>query len=140
MVYNTTAGCLEINIDTGRIEKNLERAQDALDQKVLGDCTQYVPFRQGALRGSGHITKPGEIEWNTPYAHYQYMGELYGPNIPIGDAEGNITGFWSPPVKHPEGRPLHYYEPGTGDHWFERAKKTHLNEWIHEVKKEVGKK
>lgn len=139
MVYKSVAGSVEINIDMSRIEGNLERAQDALDQQVLNDCTEYVPFRQGALRGSGHITEPGEIEWNTPYAHYQYMGEVYGPNIPITDAGGNITGYWSPKKKNPTGKPLHYHEPGTGDHWCERAKKTHLREWTELVKREAGR-
>lgn len=91
-----------------------------------------VPFRQGALRSS--IWYPdgldgGEIEWNTPYAHYLYEGEIYGPNIPIKDGEGNLIGFFSPPKKEPTGRPLTYHTPGTTDHWFEVAREQHRQEW-----------
>ena len=73
--------------------------------------------------------------WDSPYAHYMYMGEIYGPNIPRYDEEGNLVGWWSPPVKQPTGRPLTYSEPGTGPKWFEAAKAEHKNDWVNLVKK-----
>lgn len=84
------------------------------------------------------------IEWNTPYAHYQYIGEIYGPNIPEYDADGNLIGFWSPPKKkkNPTGRKIEdnkRNEPGTTDHWFEVAKGRHLKEWEKLVRDTVGK-
>jgi len=99
---------------------------------IVADSEPYVPFRQGALRGS--VRYPlgihGDIiEYNTPYAHYLYNGEVYGPNIPKYDGAGNLIGFWSPPTKHPTGRKMHYYAPGTGDHWVERASADHMKEW-----------
>ena len=60
-----------------------------------------------------------DITYNSPYAHYQYMGELYGPNIPIFDGE-ELMGFWSPPHKNPTGRKLKYNtfrHPLATDHW-----------------------
>ena len=134
-----TVGCMHIKVDTKRIDSAIERAQNKLDERVLGDCTPYVAKLGGHLRDVGHISEPGAIEWDTVYAHYQYTGEVYGPNIPIMDDYGNITGWWSPPNKYPTGRPLHYHEPGTGDHWFERAKQEHGQQWIDLVKREVGR-
>ena len=110
--------------------------------QIVADCEPLVPFSQGALRGSVRFPEGiygGAIEYNTPYAHYLYMGEIYGPNIPIKDEEGNLVGFFSPPSKEPTGRPLRYYEPGTTDHWFEVAKERHREDWIRLVQEIVGR-
>lgn len=135
-------GNVDINIDTKRIDRNIKEAQKLLNMQIVADCDPLIPFQQGALRNSvnyPHGIYGGEIEYNTPYAHYQYEGEVYGPNIPIKDAEGNITGWYSPPKKNPTGRPLTYHTAGTGDHWFEKAKEQHKQDWIDLVKRTAGK-
>ena len=142
MRINNTVGNVSIKIDTSRIDKNIREAQKLLNLAVVGDCDPMIPFQQGALRNS--VIYPdgiygGEIEYNTPYAHYQYEGIVYGPNIPIRDAEGNITGWYSPPKKNPTGRPLAYHTAGTGDHWFEKEKQQHKDEWVRLVKQTAGK-
>lgn len=44
--------------------------------------------------GSGLIVYPG------PYAHYMYMGDVYGPNYPVEiDSEGNVLQWRSRPGK-----------------------------------------
>lgn len=135
-------GNVDINIDTKRTDRNLKEAQKLLNMQVVADCDPLIPFQQGALRNSINYPQGiygGEIEYNTPYAHYQYEGEVYGPNIPIKDAEGNITGWWSPPKKNPTGRLLTYHTAGTGDHWFEKAKERYKKDWIDLVKRTAGK-
>lgn len=135
-------GNVDINIDTRRIDRNMKEAQKLLNMQVVADCDPLIPFQQGALRNSVNYPQGiygGEIEYNTPYAHYQYMGEVYGPNIPIRDAEGNITGWHSPPKKHPTGRQLQYHTAGTGDHWFSKAKEMHKDEWVRLVKQTAGR-
>lgn len=112
-------------------------AQKKLNMQVVADCEPLVPFRQGALRGS--VRYPlgiygNVIEYDVPYARYLYGGEVYGPNIPKKDADGNIVGWWSPPNKKPTGRALTYHTEGTQDHWFEEAKARHLNEWTELVR------
>ena len=70
-----------------------------------------------------------------PYAHYQYMGELYL-------TEDGRSWAHSGEKKYPTGRPLHYDangHPEATDHWFERAKETHGQEWVDLVKREVGR-
>lgn len=141
MRFNNHVGNVHIKLDTKRIDNNLKKAQMKLNMQIVADCEPYVPFRQGALRGS--VRYPlgitgGKIEYNTTYAHYLYQGEVYGPNIPQRDAEGNIVGWFSPPKKSPTGRRLQYHTPGTSDHWFDRAKQEHLSEWIQLVKETVG--
>lgn len=72
--------------------------------QIIGDAlNQFVPMRTGALRASMYADNTG-VHWATPYAHYQYEGIVYGPNLP-GWIDG-VAGFRSPPSKHPTGRPL----------------------------------
>ncbi len=135
-------GNVDIQLNTDRIDRNLKEAQKLLNMQVVADCDPLIPFQQGALRNSVNYPQGiygGEIEYNTPYAHYQYEGVVYGPNIPIRDAEGNITGWYSPPKKNPTGRQLQYHTAGTGDHWFEKAKAQHGDDWVRLVKRTAGK-
>lgn len=135
-------GSVDIDISDARIWRNLREAQKLLNMQVVADCDPLIPFQQGALRGS--VVYPdgiygGIIEYNTPYAHYLYRGEIYGPNIPIKDSAGNVTGWYSPPHKHPTGRNITYHTPGTGKEWFETAKQRHGSDWVRLVKETVGK-
>ncbi len=135
-------GNIDINIDTKRIDRNLKEAQKLLNMQVVADCDPLIPFQQGALRNSVNYPQGiygGEIEYNTPYAHMLYVGEVYGPNIPIKDSEGNITGWYSPPKKHPTGRPIQYHTPGTGKEWFEVAKERYGADWLRLVRETAGK-
>ena len=82
----------------------------------------YVPADNLVLAQNIDITadeEAGHITYNSPYAHYQYMGEVYGPNIPIFDGE-ELMGFWSPPHKTPTGQKLKYHtfrHPLATSHW-----------------------
>lgn len=123
--------------------------QQVIDKAVIDWCLQYCPWETGVLAksayaatqiGSGRVVYPG------PYAHYQYYGEVYGPNIPIFDDDsGGPTGFWSPPgqKKKPTGRELQHktdINPLAGPFWFERMKSGHLNDILKEAKSVAGSK
>ena len=88
----------------------------------------YVPADTLTLATNIRITADGElghITYNSPYAHYQYEGEVYGPNYPIFDGvdkNGNeqIVGFYSPKHKQPTGKRMEYstfQHPLATDHW-----------------------
>ena len=135
MKYDKIVGCVDIHIDTSRIDNNIRNAQKVLNMQVVADCDEYIPMQQGALRGSVNYPDGiygGEIAWNTPYAHYQYMGELHLTE------DGRSFAFRGE-RKYPTGLPLQQHHPGTADHWFERAKQAHCEQWIDLVKREVGK-
>nr|DAN85410.1 MAG TPA: Minor capsid protein [Caudoviricetes sp.] len=132
MKYSRTVGCVNIQLNTKRIDENLRRAQDKLDMQVQADMIQYMPRQQGYLIASTNIVEPGLIRTEGPYAHYQYMGELYLTEDGRSFANKGER-------KYPTGRPLHYNTPGTSDHWFERAKETHGRQWIDLVKREAGR-
>lgn len=130
---------------------NLEsggQVQQVIDKAVIDWDMQYVPWETGALARSAYtatVIGSGEVVYPGPYAHYQYYGEVYGPNIPIrDDNSGEITGWFSPPgkKKHPTGRALSYsmdVNPLAGSFWFERMKADHLQDIIEEAQKAVGK-
>lgn len=135
MKINTHVGSVDIKIDTSRIDKNIREAQKLLNEQIVADCTPLIPFQHGALRNSVNYPQGiygGEIEWNTPYARYQYMGELYL-------AENGSSWAHKGEKKYPSGIPLAYHTPGTTDHFFDAAKEQHGKEWVDLVKKTVGK-
>ena len=84
----------------------------------------YVPFESGALRDSVTIA-PKTITHRAPYAHYQYTGEVYGPNYPITQ-NGVQVGFFSTPnrPKHKTGGKLKYMNPKAAAKWDQAAAPT----------------
>ena len=118
------------------------RVQQTIDQKVIDYCTPYVPASPNrTLEFSAQVSTEigsGLVIWNTPYAHYQYMGIVYGPNIPIIQ-DGVLMGWFSPPgrPKHPTDRELTYdtsQNPMAGPYWFERMKADRLNDILDEAR------
>lgn len=112
--------------------------QKTVDAAVIRECFLYVPFDEGALAGSANTATKigsGEVIYDTPYARYQYYGEVYGPNIPIVE-NGVVTGYWSPPEKHPTGRKLQYSTEKNelaGSHWFDRSMADHKDDILKEA-------
>lgn len=116
--------------------------QIAIDQSVIDYSRPYVPTSPArTLVDSAQIKTDvgsGLVVWDTPYAHYQYMGIVYGPNIPIYDPDtGILLEFRSPPVKHPTDRKLQYDKsqaPMAGPFWFERMKADHINDILNNAR------
>lgn len=141
MPKDTAAMLREFNLEKGG------RVQQVIDKTVIDYNHHYAPWDSGTLAksaygateiGSGKVVYPG------PYAHYQYYGEVYGPNIPVFEGDSGIpTRFFSPPrqKKHPTGRSLNYTtdtNPLAGSFWFERMKADRLQDIIQEAKNAAG--
>lgn len=136
MKFNKTVGGVSINLNTDRLDRNIREAQKLLNMQVVGDCEPLIPFQQGALRGSQRYPEGiygGEIAWDTPYAHYQYQGELYLTEDGRSFANKNER-------KYPTGTKMKQHAPGTTDHWFDKAKEQHEKQWIDIVKQTAGKR
>ena len=100
-------------------------------------CDPYVPMDEGVLAQSLEIT-PNYIRYNTPYAHYQYMGMVYGPSIPIIE-DGIIVGWWSPPdkEKYPTGASISYNtskHPLATKEWDKAMMRDKKDEFVEQVK------
>lgn len=121
---------VEISVDARALDsianklKNMLEHDDVLGLEIHDSlaryCEPYTPFDTGIMSHSLQILKDG-LRYNTPYAHYQYVGEVYGPNIPIKQ-NGEIVGWFSPPnqPKHPTGAKINYSKdkhPLATDHW-----------------------
>lgn len=141
----TRSGFLWVKTDsifnpTTAVQKKLQslladkEVRRQIHQAYANRTEKYVPLDTGALRESVQV-KPGSVSWRIPYAHYMHEGQVYGPNIPIlmkydsADNQAYAVGFWSPPGKrkHPTGRPLKYYTPGTGSHWSTKVMENYVD-------------
>ena len=118
------------------------QAQKAIDMLVIKYSLPYCPFDTGVLANSPFsASTPGCVTYPGPYAHYQYYGEVYGPNIPVFDDDSGVPTRWfSPPgqKKHPTGRDLTYktdQNPNAGPFWVERMKADRIKDIEKEVRK-----
>lgn len=113
------------------INNGIEKAQEFIDNECIKLMKPYTPMNTGALMESvtlGTVIGSGRLVYQSPYARYQYYGEVYGPSIPIFEA-GNPApiGFFSPrgQKKYATGRQLEYNthkHAKAGKMWFERMK------------------
>ena len=99
-------------------------------------CEPYVPSQTNHLAQTTRITSEC-VTYVGPYAHYQYMGEVYGPNFPIRE-NGQIVAWRSKKrqKKHPTGRQLHYSQqmhPLAQDHWDQAAMAVHKQDLADEL-------
>lgn len=119
------------------------RVQEYVDNACIRLMTPYTPMRNGDLCQSvkrGTEIGSGTLVYASPYARYQYYGEVYGPNYPI-HKDGVLVGFYSPPKKQPTGRQIEYStakHEQAGKLWFERMKSDHKDEILAGARKLAG--
>ena len=119
--------------------------QQFVDSECIRLMEPYTPMLNGDLCQSvtrGTDIGSGELVYASPYARYQYYGEVYGPNYPLYK-DGVRIGFFSPPKKHRTGRDIEYTtskHPKAGKLWFERMKSDHKEEILRGAAKLAGGK
>lgn len=82
------------------------------------------------------------IVYNSPYAHYQYVGKLYvDPKYKKGAFYSPNYGFWSRPgiSKIPTRQDLKYHVPGTGAYWDKLMWSSKKNQVIKEVQEYIDR-
>lgn len=100
----------------------------------------YVPMREGMLAHNIEVT-PEHVRYASKYAHYQYTGIVYGPNIPIMQ-DGMIVGWFSQPgiTKHPTGAALTYnpeLHPLATHHWDQAMLRDRKDELIADLTTQI---
>lgn len=101
---------IKVDINTAKIlqQKGLggdHRAQRYLASEVKRFCAPYVPMNTGTLQNSAEISEDGsKLTYVQPYAHYQYHGQVMGPNYQ--DENGDWHSGKAP--KHYTGEALTY--------------------------------
>lgn len=156
--YHFTDGTLSIdaNIDLGRIERNIEKAQYFLDSQVMTDMVPYMPMQTGnfiqrtramsaAVAGSGIVVAAAP-----PMGRYLYMGKTMvdsetgkGPmRIEVSPGE-YIFRFRKGAKLVATDRDLKFSKaanPKVQKQWFDAAKRDHGKEWVKQVKQIAGGK
>ncbi len=105
-----------------RFEQRRNTAQIWLDSEILRSTEPFVPMDQGDLIGSGvRGTVPGSglIVYNSPYAHYHYVGL-----VRVGRAPKKLTN------RKMNYSQLHQAGQERGSAWFDHSKKVNLAAWI----------
>lgn len=101
-------------------------------------CDPYVPASSSRML-AGHVNITEDYaQYPGPYGHYQYMGIVYGPNIPIFEGE-TLVGFFSIPgkPKTKTERKLNYSKdihPLAQSHWDKAAMRRHQEDLNNDVK------
>ena len=73
---------IKVNLDTKRLVRqwrSLLKDDDTMleiHDTLARYCDPYVPMQEGVLAQTTEITAKS-VKYTQPYAHYQYMGELY---------------------------------------------------------------
>lgn len=93
----------------------------------------YVPFNVDL--GNQEVTSES-VHYTAPYAHYHYIGDTYGLNIPIIE-NGIIVGWFSKPDedgrKHPTGGKLTFKKARASDHWDQAMLADKKEEFVKQV-------
>ncbi len=138
---------IELEVDLSRFEKQYEDAQYVLDSMVMASMVPYMPHRDGvfidvtramseSLAGSGTVVAAAP-----PFGRFLYEGkvmvdEVTGSPWARKGAKKVLVSEFSGETKAKEN--ITYSNRDATDHWFETAKKKHLDEWLKEVKETAG--
>lgn len=104
--------------------------------------TKFTPGGTSSHLNKNVTLKPDSIIYNSPDAHYMYMGELYeDPKYKKGAFYSPDYGFWSRPgiTKVPTGIPLTYHTPGTGAFWDKKMQNSEGKEVVKEIQEYVNR-
>lgn len=120
-----------------------QKVQETIDSLCITYMGPYIPFKSGVLASSfgQTIIGSGKIIQQTPYAKYQYYGQLYVDPITGKGAFYNPKyGFWSRKGvnKILSDRKLNYdtsINQLAGPKWFERMKADHKQEILRQAEK-----
>ena len=132
---------IELDVDLSRFDKQYGEAQWLLDNMVMTSMEPYMPKRTGtfinvtkamsaSIAGSGTVVAAAP-----PFGRFLYEGKV------MVDPETNSPWARKGAKKVVTDKDLVYDEsanPDVTSHWFETAKKNHLDEWLKDVKKTAG--
>lgn len=133
---------VKVDMDTAKIMRARglggdHRAQIQLANLVKSKADKYVPMQSGFLKNQTVIASDGStLTYTQPYAHYQYYGEVMGPNWQ--DKKGNWHSGKAP--KQYTGRELTYHGgPTRGKQWIPRMMADKSDEIASDLKVYIGR-
>lgn len=113
---------ITIKVDLGGAYKkassaNAKKAEYAIANQAMLDMEQFVPLRDGNLRGSGHVSG-NKIIYNTVYARAQFYGSAYNKYRSFTFSK--------------------YTTAGTGKRWDLKATALYGSRWAEKGKEAMG--
>lgn len=132
---------LDMSLDLSRFDKQLAKAQYALDSMVMTSMVPYMPMDTGTFinvtRGmSAAIAGSGKVVAAAPP-----MGQfLYEGKVMVGERTRSAFAAKGERKEVIE-KPLNYSRhahPNVTDHWFDTAKKIYGKQWVKKTKKIAG--
>lgn len=96
---------------------SLKKAEYAIANQALLDMEQFVPLRDGDLRGSGHVSGD-KIIYDTVYARAQFYGGAYNKKRSWHWSKGKMA--------------------GTGPRWDKKASAMYGSKWADKGKEAMG--
>ena len=107
-------------------------------------CDKFVPASQNRILSETVQITPEFVRYPGPYAHFQYIGVVYEPNIPIFEGD-TLVGFFSPPgkPKTKTDRKIHYgrdIHPQAQSHWDKAAMRYHKSDLTEDIRRFIVKK
>lgn len=123
------------------------RTQKVIDSSFMSNVDKYMPQDSNQMITNMYSSTKvgnGQININTPYAHYVHEGELYvDPKTKKGAFYDPVSGrYWSRPgiKKIPSGKKLNYHGGSLrGDHFVERMLADHFEDIVNAGQKEIDK-
>lgn len=134
----TTETKYAVDIKFDRIEKQFQKAQYELDNRIMTDMEPYMPHETGtfinvtrgmsqSIAGSGYVYAAGP-----PQGAFLYYGKV------MVDPQTGSPWARDGAKKVVTSRPLTYSNPKATPYWFETAKQKHGKQWVELVKKTAG--
>lgn len=132
---------LDMRLDLSRFDKQLAKAQYAMDSMVMTSMVPYMPMDTGTFinvtRGmSAAIAGSGKVVAAAPP-----MGRfLYEGKVMVGERTRSAFAAKGERKEVIE-KPLNYSRhahPNVTDHWFDTAKKNHGKMWVKKTKEIAG--
>lgn len=131
---------MQICVDMKRLNRNLSRAQFALDTQIMIDMVPFMPKNTGTLiavtlaksastAGTGIVCAAA-----APYGRFQYYSKVQV------DPETNSPWARKGAKKITTDRPLTYSNPNARPEWFQVAKEKNIKKWVQKVKDKIGER
>ena len=136
--FSIARGDITVDVDMSRVERNLNKAQFALDSAIMTSMEPYMPMDTGqfiavtkgmsaALAGTGQVVAAAP-----PTGRFLYEGKVMvgvkSRSAWAKKGERKIT----------IGKNLRYSRGGAQANWFEKAKSEDLDSWVNLVQNIVG--
>lgn len=132
---------IELEVDLSRFDKQYGEAQYELDSAVMLSMEKYMPRRDGvfinvtkamsaSIAGSGTVVAAAP-----PFGRFLYEGKV------MVDPETNSPWARKGAKKVVTDKKFDYdksLNPDVTDHWFDAAKKKHLEAWLKKAKETAG--